>query len=48
MVDEPMGSTPHETWMWFITLRSHAHSRAASYNAMISKKLVDALIRVCL
>jgi hypothetical protein len=30
MVGESMGSTPHETWMWFITLQSHTHSRVTS------------------
>jgi hypothetical protein len=42
-----MGSIPLKTWIWFITLWSHAHSRAASYNTMILELLVDVPIRVC-
>jgi hypothetical protein len=34
--------------MWLITLRSHTHSRDASYSAMISEWLVEVAVRVYL
>jgi hypothetical protein len=33
--------------MWFIILRSHTHSRDASYKAIISESLVEADTNVC-
>ena len=34
--------------MWSTILRSHTHSRDASYNAIISKWLVEVDTKVCL
>jgi hypothetical protein len=48
MVGDPMGSIPHKTGMQFITLHGHAHLHVALYNAMISERLVDMSMKVCL
>jgi hypothetical protein len=37
---------PHADWIWLI-LRSHAHSREASYDAIISEWFVEVETKVC-
>jgi hypothetical protein len=38
---------PHADWIWLIILRSHAHSREASYNAIIFEWFVEVETKVC-
>jgi hypothetical protein len=48
MVDESMTPIPQDYCMWLIILRSHTHSREASYRATISELFVDVVTKVCL